>query len=66
VKEEKALRLGIIIIVGCTVATPALAGIFMSASVDDMGVLPFTLTFAFLGACIGILAAKLPKKYIQD
>jgi hypothetical protein len=65
-KEDKAFKLGIAIIIGSTVATPALAGLLIPTGIDDMGVLPFLLTFGFLGVCIGILAAKVPKKYIRE
>lgn len=65
-KEDKAFKLSIAIIIGCTIATPLLAGLLLSSGIDDMGPFPFMLTFTFLGACIGILVAKLPKKYIRD
>jgi hypothetical protein len=64
--EKKAFKIGLALIVGCTVIIPALAGISMPTGVDDMGPLAFLLTFAFLGACVGVLAAKIPKKYIRQ
>lgn len=64
--EQKAIKLGIIIIAACTLLIPAIAGIALPDAVDDMGALFFTVTFAFVGASTGVLVAKIPKQYIKS
>ena len=63
--EQKAFNLGILIIAGFTLITPAVAGITIPNAIEDMGGIFFTLIFAFVGGCAGVLVAKIPKKFIQ-
>jgi hypothetical protein len=63
--EQKAFRLGVLIIGGFTLVTPAIAGAALPDAIEDMGGIYFTLMFAFIGACAGVLVAKIPKRYIK-
>jgi hypothetical protein len=63
--ERKAYNIGILIIATFTLMTPAVAGVTLPGAIDDMGGIYFTIMFAFVGACAGVLVAKIPKRYIK-
>lgn len=64
--EQKAYRIGILIIATFTLVTPAVGGAALPDAIEDMGGIYFTLMFAFVGACAGVLVAKIPKQYIKN